>query len=96
MYTAGRMMFAGRHDKRYPLLVFDRKTQKACVVDGLQEGVHVFPDVGQEQGRAYRLCGVSEVGKYVNEKVLDEKNRAILERLEENSNPILLRYTLKE
>ena len=96
MYTAGRMMFAGRHDKRYPLLVFDRKTQEACVVDGLQEGVHVFPDVGQEQGRAYRLCGVSEVGKYVNEKVLDEKNRAILERLEEDSNPILLRYTLKE
>lgn len=96
MYTVGRMMFAGRHDKRYPLLVFDRKTQEACVVDGLQEGVYVFPDVGQEQGRAYRLCGVSEVGKYVNEKVLDEKNRAILERLEEDSNPILLRYILKE
>lgn len=95
MYVNDRMMFAGRHDKRYPLLVFDRKTNESWFVDKLQEGVYVYPDT-QEGGCAYRLCAVSEAGKYVNERVLDEKNRKILESLSQESNPILLKYTLKK
>lgn len=98
MHTPSRLMFAVRHDvggERRALAVIDRNTGETMFVRGLKEGFSVFPNVSQQGEYVYRVEDVYYMWACINEKVLDPKNRAILERLSDEDNPVLIRYKLK-
>lgn len=95
MYTGRQIMFAGKHDKKFPLLVFDRRTGESMFVNKMKEGVYVLPDFQQQGEYTYKLSSVNSIHNYVNENVLDGKNLINLRALNEQDNPVLLRYKIK-
>ena len=98
MHTPSRLMFAVYHNVgggRRALAVIDRNTGETMFVRGLKEGFSVFPNVSQQGEYVCRVEDVYYISECINEKVLDPKNRASLERLSEEDNPVLIRYKLK-
>lgn len=77
------------------MAVIDRNTGETMFVRGLKEGFSVFPNVSQQGEYVCRVEDVYYISECINEKVLDPKNRAVLERLSEEDNPVLIRYKLK-
>jgi uncharacterized protein YbcC (UPF0753/DUF2309 family) len=77
--------------------IYDKSLQKGKFIDGFTESVRLNPTIVTDD---YMLsyCNDGELHNYITEQMLDEKNRQILEDLnnaEDEQNPVIIKYYFK-
>lgn len=85
-----------RSGKKYVNVLHNKKTQRNIVFHKTKEGVIFTPYILNDSIALGPIEPWRKKEEYLNEQILDDQNRQILNQLTEDSNPILIEYILKK
>lgn len=83
------------YKKQTPALIYNKKTKEYVILSNYKENMKcAFDNIDNEH--FYLLCPVEHIHQVINKDILNTKNKEILENIEKEDNPILIRYKLKK
>jgi len=75
--------------------IYDKSSQSTKTFSKTTEGVIFAPKTIMCENELYLHVAAKYVSLIVNDKVLDQKNREILKKIQDEDNDIIIKYTLK-
>lgn len=79
---------------RYKYLIIDKINRKHLLFDSFKEGGQCLPQAIDDK-YVYSFLPAYIVHKIIDFQTIDEKSRQIIEKLDKESNPIIVKYHLK-